>query len=121
MTDQLPAFIGSRIAELRTARGWSLQQVADLAGCSKGHVWELEQGRSKNPSVTMLSALAQAFGVPLSDLIGTPTDKPRVGAHLAGAIAAVNDIWERAYAAGFAAGVASRSPGGPGVRIRKGE
>lgn len=41
----------------------SLQDVADRAGISKAHMWEIEQGRSVNPSVRTVYGLAKALGV----------------------------------------------------------
>lgn len=42
----------------------SLQEVADKAGCTKAHLWDLETGRAKNPGIKMLHALGPALGVP---------------------------------------------------------
>ena len=42
----------------------SLQEVADRAGITKSHMWELEQGRSVNPTVRTVHGLARALGVP---------------------------------------------------------
>lgn len=53
--------------ELKTARAnarMSLQEVADRSGFTKSHVWEVEQGRSRNPTIGMVSGLSKALGVP---------------------------------------------------------
>lgn len=53
--------------ELRIARGnarLSLQEVADRSGFTKSHVWEVEQGRARNPTVGMIAGLSKALGVP---------------------------------------------------------
>src|SRR6266702_4632751 len=55
--------IGSKLKELRVAKGQSLQQVADAVGASKPHIWELEAERSKNPSLDLLQRLAKHFAV----------------------------------------------------------
>lgn len=52
------------IKTLRTERGMSLQDVATAANMSKAHVWELERGRSDNPSVLVLCALGKALDAP---------------------------------------------------------
>lgn len=39
--------ISRRVKELRVQRRLSLQDLADRIGCTKGHIWDLEQGRSK--------------------------------------------------------------------------
>ena len=61
--------VGDRIKELRMRKGDSLQQVADAIGASKAHIWELEQNRSKNPSLDLLQKLASHFGTTISYLI----------------------------------------------------
>lgn len=63
--------IGERIFSLRQKSGQSLQQVADAVGASKAHVWELEKGRSANPSFELVRKLAQHFGVGLDVLTGS--------------------------------------------------
>lgn len=66
-----------KLKELRFRRGQSLQQVADAVGASKAHIWELETGKSSNPSLDLLRKLADNFKVPVADLIGeTLADVP---------------------------------------------
>jgi transcriptional regulator with XRE-family HTH domain len=68
--------IAMRLQKLRTAKRESLQDVADAIGASKGHVWELEKGTAKNPSVDLLRKLAEHFGVTIATLIGeNPSDE----------------------------------------------
>lgn len=62
--------IGKRLFSLRQKSGESLQQVADAVGVSKAHVWELEKGRSKNPSFELVRKLAGHFGVTIDVLTG---------------------------------------------------
>lgn len=62
--------IGERLFDLRQNSGESLQQVADAVGVSKAHVWELEKGRSRNPSFELVRALARHFGVSIDVLVG---------------------------------------------------
>jgi transcriptional regulator with XRE-family HTH domain len=59
-----------RLKELRTKTRKSLQDVADEIGASKAHVWDLETGRAKNPSIDLLTKLAKCFDVSVADLIG---------------------------------------------------
>lgn len=66
--------LGERIFSLRQKTGESLQDVADKVGVSKAHVWELEKGRSKNPSFELVRKLASHFGVSLDVLTGTSTE-----------------------------------------------
>jgi len=63
--------IGARLAELRLRTGKSLQDVADVVGVSKTHVWQMEKGKSENPSIELLRRFADYFSVPVEFLIGT--------------------------------------------------
>ncbi|HZL00866.1 MAG TPA: helix-turn-helix transcriptional regulator [Caulobacteraceae bacterium] len=58
-----------KILALRSRSRESLQQVADAVGISKAHIWELETGRSENPSLEILKALATHFRVTLAYLV----------------------------------------------------
>ncbi|MET4806786.1 helix-turn-helix transcriptional regulator [Limibacillus sp. MBR-115] len=62
--------IGKTLFSLRQKSGQSLQQVADAVGVSKAHVWELEKGRSQNPSFELVQRLARHFGVAIDVLVG---------------------------------------------------
>ena len=62
--------IGERLFSLRQKAGQSLQEVADAVGVSKAHVWELEKGRSTNPSFELVRKLAHHFGVSVDVLAG---------------------------------------------------
>lgn len=62
--------IGAQIAELRRSRGESLQDVADAVGVTKTHIWELERGRSANPSLNVIRGLADHFKVSIASLVG---------------------------------------------------
>ena len=59
-----------RLREFRMRRKLSLQGLADKIGASKGHVWDLEQGNAKNPSLDLLIQLSSALEVPVKDLVG---------------------------------------------------
>lgn len=62
--------LGERLNSLRKKSGQSLQNVADAVGISKAHIWELEKGRSRNPSFDLMQKLAAHFGVTVSVLLG---------------------------------------------------
>ena len=62
--------IGERLFSLRQKTEESLQDVADKVGASKAHVWELEKGRSKNPSFDLVRKLAKHFGVSIEVMTG---------------------------------------------------
>ena len=62
--------IGTRLKQLRARSNQSLQDVADAVGASKAHIWEIERGGSKNPSMELLTKLADHFGISVSALVG---------------------------------------------------
>ena len=62
--------IGERLFNMRQKSNLSLQDVATAVGISKAHVWELEKGRSKNPSFDLVQKLAKHYGVSIDALIG---------------------------------------------------
>jgi transcriptional regulator with XRE-family HTH domain len=62
--------LGARLKELRIKKNQSLQEVADAVKVSKAHVWEIERGGSKNPTMDLLNKLADHFGVSISYLVG---------------------------------------------------
>ena len=62
--------LGRRITELRLKSKQSLQEVATAVEVSKAHIWELEKGRADNPSMALVTRLADHFGVSLASLVG---------------------------------------------------
>ena len=75
--------VGVRIAELRRRAGQSLQQVGDAVGVSKAHIWELEKGRADNPSMALVTRLADHFEVSIGFLVGEDISAPDVDVELA--------------------------------------
>ena len=59
-----------KIKDLRLKSGRSLQDVANSIGASKTHIWDLETGKAKNPSIDLLRKLADLFQVGIADLVG---------------------------------------------------
>lgn len=66
--------LGATLRNLRLRKGQSLQHVADAVGASKAHIWELETGKSRNPSIELLTRLADHYCVSVSTLIGENPD-----------------------------------------------
>ena len=64
-----------RLQKLRTAKQQSLQHVADAIGGSKAHIWELEKGTAKNPSIDLVRKLANHFEVSIASLVGEKPDE----------------------------------------------
>ena len=68
MTDQPAAPTpGYRLTAYMKARrqtlGLTLDQVATRAGCTKSHIHDIENGRSRNPTVKMVCKLAGALEI----------------------------------------------------------
>ena len=74
--EDVAATMAKRCADLREQHGLSLQAVAERAGLSKSHVWDMEQGRSRNPTVDTAVRLARAFGVSLDYMTGLSDGAP---------------------------------------------
>jgi transcriptional regulator with XRE-family HTH domain len=70
--------VGPRLKRLRTQRGATLTGVAAATGISKSTLSRLETGQ-RRPSLELLLPLAQAYKVPLDDLVGAPeVGDPRI-------------------------------------------
>ncbi|MGO4680777.1 helix-turn-helix domain-containing protein [Microbacterium sp. 2MCAF23] len=70
--------IGPRLQRIRTNRGLTLAEVAELAGTSASTVSRLESGL-RRPSLELLFPLARVYGMSLDDLVGAPEfGDPRV-------------------------------------------
>ena len=62
--------LATKLKELRQRKGKSLQELADAVGASKAHIWDLETGRTKNPTIDLLTKLSKALGTSISELVG---------------------------------------------------
>ena len=70
--------VGPRLQRLRKQRGISLTSLATTTGISKSTLSRLETGH-RRPSLEVLLPLAQAYRVPLDDLVGAPdVGDPRI-------------------------------------------
>ena len=63
--------LGKRIRQLRHAKGWSQEYLADEAGMHRTYLWGIEQG-VRNPCIRHLSQLADALGVSVGALFNSP-------------------------------------------------
>lgn len=87
------AAFSEKMKRYRQSAKLSLDDVAKASGMTKSHIWELEQGRSRNPTVRTVWSIAAALGTSPADMLGldpgvTGTDP--LAARLA-AISAKND------------------------------
>jgi transcriptional regulator with XRE-family HTH domain len=70
--------VGPRLQGLRKQRGITLTSLAATTGISKSTLSRLETGQ-RRPSLEVLLPLAQAYRVPLDDLVGAPeVGDPRI-------------------------------------------
>lgn len=79
--------IGDRIREIRAARGWTVQKVADVTGYHKSYISKLECGQAVNPSSKFMVALSLKAGVDLGWLLtgsGTSILPPGSALHAPG-------------------------------------
>lgn len=60
--------LARNLTELRRAKGWSQEELADEAGLHRTYVSGVERG-VRNPSLMVLDRLAKALGTPLAALL----------------------------------------------------
>jgi transcriptional regulator with XRE-family HTH domain len=66
--------VAQHVRALRTARGWSLDELSGRSGVSKGMVVQIEAART-NPSIGTLCRIADAFGVTVAQLLEPAGDR----------------------------------------------
>ncbi len=75
----LPSGIGGVIRSLRDGRGWTLDDLHDNSGISKGFLSNLENGK-RDIGLKALTKVAKAFDLPASELLKmqefAPNTKP---------------------------------------------
>lgn len=60
--------VGNRIRELRQAKGWSQQMLADHAQIERAHLARLEEGK-REAGLRILEKIASALDVGVEDLV----------------------------------------------------
>ncbi len=65
--------IAGRIRRLRLAKGWTLENLADVTGLSKSYLSQVEN-RAKNPPISTLTKIAFGLGIGIIDLIDGKQD-----------------------------------------------
>ena len=63
--------LGTRVKNLRTTRGWSLEALASVSGVSRSMLSQIEREEA-NPTLAVTLRIAQAFGMGLGDLLEMP-------------------------------------------------
>lgn len=59
---------GGTVRQLRTAKGWTQEDLADAADLTTTYVGQVERG-DKVPSLTVVLKLARGLGVPPTNLL----------------------------------------------------
>ncbi|GHC62481.1 cupin domain-containing protein [Limoniibacter endophyticus] len=67
--------LGATLRQLRTAKGMSLQQLADSSGVSVGMISQIERDLA-NPSMRVLTAIRRALNISLQEMFGEQPDDP---------------------------------------------
>ncbi len=65
--------VGERLRRLRKERGWKLEDLAERTNLSRAYLSRLENGE-RQPSLTALFHIAQAYGVAFSSLFESEPD-----------------------------------------------
>lgn len=69
--------LGEKIRELRKAKGYTLDRLAELTESSKSYIWELENKSPPRPSADKIAKIAAALGV-TADYLMDPTESVKV-------------------------------------------
>lgn len=69
MTIDYTEALNKRIEVLNKKKEINVQRVAENSGISKNTIYSVLGGRSKNPSLNTLKAIADGFELPLSDFL----------------------------------------------------
>lgn len=78
---EIATHMASFIKARRKSMGLSLDDLASRTQCSKTHLWEMEKGRSKNPTLWMILALCEGLNCSLNSLIGCDVSQPLITDH----------------------------------------
>ncbi|WP_411333004.1 helix-turn-helix domain-containing protein [Metabacillus indicus] len=68
--------LGDQIRELRLEKGYSISELADLAGVSKSYLSYIERNIQKNPSLHFLKKIAATLEVELEYFLGQEKGNP---------------------------------------------
>src|SRR3984957_14549167 len=64
--------LSRRIRDLRYAKGWGPDELANRAKISRTALYQLERGNTNKPQAGTLRRISRALGVPLEILLETP-------------------------------------------------
>jgi transcriptional regulator with XRE-family HTH domain len=64
--------LAEKLKSLREEKKLSVAELAGQSGVSKPYIWQIEDGRRKNPTGEVLRKLASALGTTVPELMGAP-------------------------------------------------
>jgi len=67
--------IGERIAYFRSAKGLSVNKLANLAGVSQSYLRDLELGNNNNPTIEVLDCICGTLDISLKEFFDINSDK----------------------------------------------
>lgn len=70
--DAVASQLCRRVKELRTVRGWSLDEMSSACGVSRSMLSQIERNQA-NPTLAVAFRIAEAFGMTLGELVETPS------------------------------------------------
>ena len=70
--------LGEKLKKHRKQKGYSLDQLAEVANTSKSYLWELENRETRKPSGEKLTLIAQALGVTTDYLLDETPPRTRM-------------------------------------------
>ena len=59
--------VGKRIAYFRSAKGITVNKLANLSGVSQSYLRDLELGNNNNPTIEILDCICQTLGISLKE------------------------------------------------------
>jgi transcriptional regulator with XRE-family HTH domain len=71
LAEAINRHLGTRVKQLRTAQGWSLDALANASGVSRSMLSQIEREQA-NPTLAVTMRIAQAFGMALGELLEMP-------------------------------------------------
>lgn len=73
----LSQIIRDRVKQMRTAKGWTLEELAAASGVSRSMLSQIERGLA-NPTLGVAWRIARSFGLKLAELVDAPENIPHI-------------------------------------------
>jgi len=75
--DPISHALCERVRGLRKKRGWTLEQLSVACGVSRSMLSQIERGQA-NPTLGVAYRIAQAFGLPLGEMVEAPSAASKI-------------------------------------------